>query len=260
MTSATVQLLQKIQEGDNYVWYPVGATVNPDINGYYTITGVPAGADYGIDVSLSGYGLGFLPFNVTGNVTGKNLILLKMVATPTASPAAGEVASGTTITLTTATAGATIYYTTDGGYPNTQYSSPIPITTDVTIEAYAVKDGMAGSELLRAAYTIPDAPFTGTAPGLYIGSAAIPEANTATLTQALGWLRGNAASNTKYTILIDADTSLPPTTLGGDSSGPTVVANGKTGVKITLRGKDAERRIQLSENGSLFRLINRKCG
>jgi hypothetical protein len=83
-----------------------------------------------------------------------------LVATPTASPVAGAVASGTTITLATTTEGATIYYTTDGNTPTTggaQYSAPIPVTAAVTITAIAAKDGMTTSGVLSAAYTIDSA-------------------------------------------------------------------------------------------------------
>lgn len=79
------------------------------------------------------------------------------VATPTASPASGAVLSGTAITLSTTTAGATIYYTTNGTTPTTasaQYTSPISITTATTIKAIAVKSGMTNSSVLTAAYTI----------------------------------------------------------------------------------------------------------
>jgi hypothetical protein len=78
------------------------------------------------------------------------------VAKPTASPAAGAVASGTPVTLSTTTAEAAIYYTINGSEPTAQstlYSAPITITTTTTIKAIAVKAGMTNSDILEAAYT-----------------------------------------------------------------------------------------------------------
>lgn len=82
---------------------------------------------------------------------------LETVATPTFSPAAGEVTSGTEVAISCSTSGATIHYTVDGTDPTSSsatYSSPIAITATTTIKAIAVKDGMADSEVATAQYTI----------------------------------------------------------------------------------------------------------
>ena len=81
------------------------------------------------------------------------------VATPTFSPAAGEVTSGTAVTISTATDGATIYYTTDGSDPSsssTLYDSTqkLTITAATTIKAIAVKEGMPDSEIASATYRL----------------------------------------------------------------------------------------------------------
>lgn len=89
---------------------------------------------------------------------------LSTVAVPTASPAAGEIAGGTEITLSTATAGATIYYTVDGSTPTpagTAYTAAITVSIDTTIKAIAVKAGMKDSSVLTAAYTITESEFAG---------------------------------------------------------------------------------------------------
>jgi len=80
-------------------------------------------------------------------------------ATPTATPGAGAVASGTQIALASATAGATIYYTTNGMTPTEasavyNASAKPTITAATTIKAIAVKAGCANSGVLTAAYTL----------------------------------------------------------------------------------------------------------
>lgn len=78
--------------------------------------------------------------------------------TPTASPVAGSVDAGTAVTLTSATKGAKIYYTTDGTTPSIGngkvYTNPITVTSAVTIKAIAVAAGSDPSGELSAAYTI----------------------------------------------------------------------------------------------------------
>jgi len=79
------------------------------------------------------------------------------VATPTFSPAAGAVNSGTEVTINCATEGAVIHYTTDGSEPTASsltYSTAISITTAQTIKAIAVKDGMNNSEVASAGYFV----------------------------------------------------------------------------------------------------------
>jgi len=79
------------------------------------------------------------------------------VATPAFSVAAGEVESGTSVTITCATEGSKIYYTTDDSVPtasSTAYTVAISVTEAVTIKAIAVKDGMNDSAVASASYTI----------------------------------------------------------------------------------------------------------
>jgi hypothetical protein len=85
------------------------------------------------------------------------------VATPTASPGAGEVISGQSITLSCGVPDATIYYTIDGSTPSstngTQYTAASNLTTFVgTLKAIAVKDNMEPSAVLEVTYTLYVAP------------------------------------------------------------------------------------------------------
>ena len=79
------------------------------------------------------------------------------VQTPTFSVTAGEVEKGTKVTISCATEGAKIYYTTDGSTPSassTEYTTEITIEETITLKAIAVKEGMANSSVAEATYTV----------------------------------------------------------------------------------------------------------
>ncbi len=84
----------------------------------------------------------------------------KIVATPIFSIESGAVNSGTSVTISCATDGAKIYYTTDGNDPtaeSTAYTDAISVTPPMTLKAIAVKSGMNDSAVASVSYTIkPD--------------------------------------------------------------------------------------------------------
>ena len=81
----------------------------------------------------------------------------EVVATPAISPNGGEVQEGTTVTISCATEGAKIYYTTNGATPTTAstlYSGAIAVNQGMTLKAIAVKDGYTNSAVAQATFTI----------------------------------------------------------------------------------------------------------
>ena len=87
------------------------------------------------------------------------------VATPTFSPEAGTYTSAQSVTISTETTGATIYYTTNGDDPTTSssvYSTPISVSSTTTVKAIAAKSGMTTSDVASATYTIVTLEHAGT--------------------------------------------------------------------------------------------------
>ena len=80
------------------------------------------------------------------------------VGTPKATPPGGFYSSEQTVTLTSATLDATIYYTLDGSDPvaNTArktYIEPFTVSIDTTLKMCATKVGMTDSAVLAQIYT-----------------------------------------------------------------------------------------------------------
>lgn len=96
---------------------------------------------------------------------------IEQVATPALSLAGGEVASGSQVTLTS-TAGATIYYSVNGGSYQT-YTSAISITGPTTLLAYATKAGYAKSWTAKAVYTVADVKPTLATPTMSIANGSV---------------------------------------------------------------------------------------
>ena len=81
----------------------------------------------------------------------------EITAQPVISLPPGKYSPPQTVTLTTPTTGAVIYYTLDGSTPNknaTLYTGAIVLENSCTLKAIAIKNGMANSVIASAVYTI----------------------------------------------------------------------------------------------------------
>ncbi|MDE6339026.1 MAG: chitobiase/beta-hexosaminidase C-terminal domain-containing protein, partial [Muribaculaceae bacterium] len=115
--------------------------------------------DNGVDYDITGFVwrnkdvLQISPIAITGGVAQET------VKTPAITPTERELNPGDKVTITCATAGASIYYTLDDSEPtetSTLYTAPFTFTEDCTVKARAYKEGMIHSEIAEKAYHVFD--------------------------------------------------------------------------------------------------------
>lgn len=121
----------------------------------YDVVEVPEGEGFTVTGFVSCYNstIQVTPIAVEGG--------MENVAAPEFSVASGAVAEGTSVEITCATEGATIYYTVDETVPAAdngyEYKGqPISITSATVLKAIAVKEGMLDSDVATASYTIKE--------------------------------------------------------------------------------------------------------
>ncbi len=141
-------------------------TSTPGASIHYTLDGSTPGRfspAYSGPVALSTYGtseikaIAYKTDMADSAVAGAVYLILERAAAPQFNPVAGVYDSARSVTITSATPGASIYYTLDGSAPNrfsTLYSASLEIKTSLKLRAVALKDGMADSFISDAAYTI----------------------------------------------------------------------------------------------------------
>jgi len=138
-----------------------GATI------FYTTDGTAptsSSATYGgeiqVDASETLRAMATAPQHKASTIASAHYSIEVPVAAPVFHPAGGNYSSAQNVTISDATQGATIYYTTDGSTPSTksaQYTAPIPVPVSsavLTLKAIAVKSGDLTSAVATANYTI----------------------------------------------------------------------------------------------------------
>jgi len=158
-------------------------------------------------------------FSKSATSSAAYVINLPAAATPTFSPVAGTYTAVQTVTLSDATAAATIYYTTNGTTPTTAstvYSGPIAVNSTTTINAIATASGFTQSAVGSASYTI-NLPATATptfspVAGTYTTTQSVAISDTTTGAAIYYTTNGTTptTSSTKYTapITVSANTTI----------------------------------------------------
>lgn len=112
--------------------------------------------------------------------------LAPQTAAPTFSVPAGTYTAPQTVTMSDATSGASIYFTTDGSTPSgnsTPYTSPVTISSSETLRAIAAANGSTASPVTTATYVLHLTAATPTFSlpgGTYNGSQTVALADTTT--------------------------------------------------------------------------------
>ena len=135
-------------------------------------------------------------------------------ATPTFSLAEGSYCGDQSVTLSCATDGATIHYTTDGIDPTDEsavYSSAIPVTSTTTIKAKAFKTNYTASSVASATYTITTLK---TMDEIY---AAATSSETSVCIKFNNWIISGVSTNGKNVYLTDGTKGLIIYNSGGSS-------------------------------------------
>jgi hypothetical protein len=152
------------------------------------------------------------------------------VSTPTFSPAAGAYASAQSVTISDATSGATIYYTTNGTTPtasSSRYTGPIAVSSTETLEAIAVDTGDTNSAVASAAYTINTPPPTVSTPTFSPATGAYTSAQSVNISDA------TSGATIYYTT-----NGTTPTTSSTPYAGPIAVSSTETLEAIAVKTGD----------------------
>jgi alpha-tubulin suppressor-like RCC1 family protein/predicted cupin superfamily sugar epimerase len=143
------------------------------------------------------------------------------VAAPAFSPLPGSYATAQSVTLSSATAGASIRYTTDGSTPTpaygTVYSAPIALAegTTATIRAIAYKAGWGDSPVSAGSYTISGtvaAPVFSPPPGTYAAPGTVT-ISTTTAGAAIRYTLDNTTPTPSHGTVYSAPVPVATTTL-----------------------------------------------
>ncbi|MDE1163526.1 MAG: chitobiase/beta-hexosaminidase C-terminal domain-containing protein [Acidobacteriaceae bacterium] len=128
------------------VFTNLGAVTGSTTSTNTTLTAPSTSGSYTLSLTCGGQESSNTPLTVQGTA-----------ALPLFSLAAGTYTGPQTVSITSATSPATIYYTVDGSTPTTSslvYTSPLTVSSSMTIKALTVATGYTNSPVNSAAYII----------------------------------------------------------------------------------------------------------
>lgn len=179
------------------------------------------------------------PLNVTGNLqlgviaykdgwdpstVGYPTYLMNTLA-PAFNPPGGSYASGQSVTISNATSGSSIRYTTNGSTPTssdgTVYTAPVSVSASLTLKAIAYRTNYNDSGVSSATYTLPCA-----TPGFAPGSGTYNNNQSVTI----------SCSTPGVTIRYTTDGSTPSQSNGTVYGAPVSVSASQTLKAIAYRG------------------------
>jgi hypothetical protein len=102
-------------------------------------------------------------------ITFSNADGVPTAATPTITPNGGSFSEPVEVSLSTSTAAAELYYTTDGFTPTTEstlYTEPFTLTASGTVQAMAVASGHHNSAVTSAVFTLEGSTTTAATPSI----------------------------------------------------------------------------------------------
>ena len=162
----TISLLVSTDAGATYTYVPNPANLSGDIG-----AGIALGTGKHIIWNVGAEAVEFESNDYRFRILTEDGTTYGMVATPVYDPPAGTYTTAQTVSITCATAGAEIRYTTDGSEPNESspiYSTPLSVSTTTTLKAKAFKELWTASETAIAVYTIMPTSFVLVPGGTFI--------------------------------------------------------------------------------------------
>jgi hypothetical protein len=156
-SSAQSVMISTATSGASIHYTTDGSTPSETTGTLYT--GSAVSIDSTATLQAIAYESGFTDSSITGATYTINL---PQAAAPAFSPGGGSYTSTQIVTITSATSGASLRYTTDGSAPTethgTIYSSPVNISATTTLKAIAYMAGLSDSTVTSATYTIGPPP------------------------------------------------------------------------------------------------------